>query len=101
MTEELAKFFGGLGSVAHVAVDAQRQLDRELAPNFSATKLLQPKEILLSDVVACLLDPAEVRGQGKPFPRCICGHVQNSALFATSTSSYRVAREQAHLDIFS
>ena len=98
MTEGLATFFGALGNIARVAADAQRRLDRELATNFSATKLLQPKEILLSDIIACLFDPAEVHGQGSRFLDLFIKTFEVPC-DVTDNTRCRVAREQGHLDV--
>ena len=98
MTEELATFFGALGNVARVAADAQRQLDRELATSFSATKLFRPNENRLSDIIACLLDPVEAHGQGSRFLDLFVEMFKIPCVTTESTRC-RVAREQARLDI--
>jgi hypothetical protein len=97
MTEELATFFDALGNVARVAANAQRELDRELATNFSATKLLQPDEKRLSDTIACLLDPAQAHGQGSGFLDLFIEMFKIPC--PPDRTRCRVAREQDRLDI--
>jgi PD-(D/E)XK nuclease superfamily len=97
MTEQLETFFGALKNVAHVAADAQRHLDRELATNFSVLELLRPDENRLSDVIACLLDPAGVHGQGGCFLDLFIETFKISC--TADRTRCRVTREQGHLDV--
>lgn len=103
MTRELVTFFEALGNVVRIGADAQRQLDRQLATDFNATRLLQPNELRLSDIIACLLDPSATHGQGKLFlsrfieifeincPAIDCPAIHDQQIF--------VYRERANLDI--
>jgi hypothetical protein len=98
MSEQLETFFHTLDNVTRVAAVAQRQLDLELATGFNATKLLQPDESRLSDTFACLLDPAEVHGQGDSFLRQFIDMFGISGV-PTDRARCRVAREKGRLDI--
>jgi hypothetical protein len=84
MTEQLEIFFGALESIAR----AQRLLDREFATDFSVTELLRPDENRLSDVIACLLNPAGVHGHSSTcFSRCSKFLAQPTAHVAVSHGS--------------
>jgi hypothetical protein len=98
MTEGLATFFGALGKITHVAAEAQRRLDRELATNFNVTTLFQPHEIRLSDIIACLLDPAEVHGQGDRFLNLFIEMFSIPCTVPISRGC-RVGRERGRLDV--
>jgi PD-(D/E)XK nuclease superfamily len=98
MSEQLATFFGALGNVARVAADTQRRLDRELATNFSVTKLFRPDENRLSDAIACLLNPSEADGQDSRFLDLFIKMFIKIPCTIDLTRCH-VAREQGHLDI--
>jgi hypothetical protein len=93
MTEQLEIFFGALESIAR----AQRLLDREFATDFSVTELLRPDENRLSDVIACLLNPAGVHGQASCFLDLFIEMFKISC--TADRTRCRVAREQGWLDI--
>lgn len=96
MTEQLVTFFGALKNITRVTADAQRQLDREIAPNFFVMKLLQPDENRLSDIIACLLDPAQTHGQGSLF---FDRFVEMFKIPCPDHARRHVARELNRLDI--
>ena len=98
MTDHLETFFSALENVSRVAAEAQRILDRELAAEFSAIKLLRPDENRLSDSIACLLDPSEAHGQGSLFLDLFVNMFEIPCI-NTDDARCRVAREQGRLDI--
>jgi hypothetical protein len=98
MTNQLKTFFEALSNLVRASAEAQRQLDRELATGFSATRLLQPKELRISDIIACLLDPNDNHGQGDIFLSLLidmfdinCSTIDDQRIF--------VYRERANLDV--
>jgi hypothetical protein len=98
MNEQLQGFFDTIGTISRVATNAQRRLDRELATGFNATTLLQPKELRLSDTIACLLDPAAAHGQECVFLDEFITMFNVHGVPADRRNC-RVAREEAHLDV--
>ena len=65
--ERFKYFFAGLGVRLAGARAVERELDRTLARRFNALDYLRTDELGLSKIIADLLDPSSVHGQGPAF----------------------------------
>ena len=64
---ELASFFHGLGYYLQVSREARQSLASAVAESFNVFDYIQPDEVLLSTIIADLLDPKGKHGQGSTF----------------------------------
>ncbi|EDP76309.1 PD-(D/E)XK nuclease family protein [Hydrogenivirga sp. 128-5-R1-1] len=65
--QKLGRFFGDLLFRYRIAKSVKAQMDRYLASDFNLVSLLAPGEETISRLIALLLEPDGVHGQGKVF----------------------------------
>ena len=65
--QKLSRFFGDLSFRYRIAKSVKAQMDRYLASDFNLVSMLAPGEEIISRLIALLLEPDGVHGQGKVF----------------------------------
>ncbi|MDE0658357.1 MAG: PD-(D/E)XK nuclease family protein [Gammaproteobacteria bacterium] len=74
--ESIRAFIAGIGPVTDAARLAQRHLERHVAPQFSVFEYFREDEVILSKILADLLSPHGVHGQGTAFLRLLLDEME-------------------------